>query len=1213
MSATLRTAPAARRSIRRLVPIGLAIASLAWVSAPAAAQRVQFRKITPDDGLSAAWVANIFQDSRGFMWFGTRKGLDRYDGYSFATYRPKRGDSTSLADGYVEFVQEDRDSVLWVGTRRGLSRFDRAKDAFVNYSVGPGGGRPLQSMLHDRSGKIWLGTDEGLYQFDKKTGKSTRFAGSAAANLVGTEIPVLHQDRRGRIWIGTSSAGLKELDPTTGAVKTYIRDLDDPRSFPDRDIRGIVEDNAGILWVGTFQRGLVRVDPSSGAIQQFEHDPANPRSIAINTVQCLASAGSRGIWVGLENGGLDLFDPATGIFHHNKFDPNDPTGLNSNSIWSLHEDRSGTIWVGTFSGGVNIAKRNSEAIRTYRAVPGDESSLSFNSVLGFTQDSAGAVWVGTDGGGLNRFDPVSGRFSRYTMKNSGLNSDAVLAVAAEPSGAIWLGTWAGGVSRFDPSSRSFTSYTTKNSNIPSDNIFSVHIDRAGRLWAGSWQHGLLAFDRTSKSWSAYSYPLAQGERASEIWMIHELRDGRLALATLSAGLQLFDPNSRTMTSFRADAKQANSLIHDEVRALYESEPGVLWIGTGGGLDRLEIATKKFTHYSETDGLPSSIISGIGRGDDGQLWLSSDQGIMRWDPKTKTGAPYTVADGLQGRDFNARSYMLGRAGVLYFGGNSGMSVIRPSAIARNTQKPPVVLTGFQLFNKSVAIGGPDSPLQSHISQTGELRLSHKQSVFTFEFAALDYTAPAKNQYAYKLEGFDEAWNEVGNKRSAVYTNLAPGKYTFRVKGSNNDGLWNEQGASLKLVITPPFWKTWWFRLMVIAAVGGAINWFVRNAQARRRNLETINAQLAQVADRDRKSQQYLAGNVREMLGAMGRFSEGDLSVRLKVESDDEISELRKGFNTAVSNIRAMVVQVNDLVGATVKASRSIQSSTETLAAGAVEQIQQASFVASAAEQMTSVVADNARHIGVVAQMAQQSGRDAQEGGRVVRSTFASMDTIVSNVALSAQTVAALGQSSSQIGKMTRAIDELADQTNLLALNAAIEAARAGVHGRTFAIVADEIRELADRTAASTKEITQVVRDNESVVKEAVARMNEVSGHLESGRHLVDQAGSALDSIIGNSEKVLDSVKQVTQSSEEQAATTAHIGENIEKIARVTRDAAEGNQAIASSVQEMNALIEDLQTRVSRFRLEEDEPGVADPGCSLPATSVAGVLTRRAPDR
>jgi methyl-accepting chemotaxis protein/ligand-binding sensor domain-containing protein len=1192
--------------IRRICTVAFASAYALCIPSNAHAQRLQFQKLTAENGLSSAWVSSIYQDSRGFMWFGTHNGLNRFDAYNVTSYRHKRGDSTSLAGNFVEFIQEDRDSVLWIGMQQGLTRFDRDRETFTNYPVKDGNAdRTVYKMLQTKAGLILLGTNGGIFQFDKATGASTPYAAKATAGMNGPELGALLEDHRGHIWLGSHGNGLLEFDPATKSAHRYVANAADPSALPDNDVRAVVEDSAGILWIGTFKSGVVRLDPTSGAMTRIQHNAADPRSLTLNAVQTMALDGRDGLWIGTDNGGLDHLDLRTNAITHNTYDSNDEMGLNSGSIWSLFEDRNGTLWVGTYSGGVNMAKRNSDWIHSYHTVAGDVSSLSANSVIAFSQDSAGTIWVATDGGGLNRFDPASKRFIRYTMKNGGVNSDAVLAVAAEPSGAVWIGTWGGGVGRVDPASHAFTAYTTKNSNLPNDNIFALHIDRGGRLWVGTWKNGLLLFDRATKSFTAF--PITEdGNNQAQIWIIEELRDGKLALGTLSQGIRIFDPATRKMTAFQTDAKDANSLSSNEIRAIREGEPGILWIGTGEGLDRLDVATKKVTHFGATDGILATAVSGIVADGNDRLWLSTDQGLTRFDPATKQGVKYTTADGLQGHDFTPRAYLHARGGAMLFGGNQGFSIVRPGSMVPNVSKPPVVLTGFQLFNKPVVVGAKGSPLARSISESKEITLGYDQSVFTFEFAALDYTAPAKNQYSYKLEGFDKDWREASNQRSAVYTNLAPGSYVFRVKASNNDGVWNDDGVSVRVTVTPPFWKTWWFRLLGLAVIAAAIYYIAKSVTERRKSLEVMNAQLAEVAERDRKSQQYLAGNVREMLGAMGRFSEGDLSVELATASDDEIGQLRVGFNTAVANIRTMVMQVHEIVTATVRASRQIQESTDALAAGAAEQTQQTSLMATAAEQMTATVADNARHIGLVAEMAQRSGRDAQKGGGVVRDTFSSMDTIVSTVALSAKTVSALGDSSKQITSITRVIDELADQTNLLALNAAIEAARAGVHGRTFAVVAEEIRDLADRTSSSTKAIAKVIQENDRAVSEAVDRMSQLSGHLAMGRHLVDQAGGALDSIIENSSKVLDSVKQVTESSEEQAATTLHLGKNIESISRVTRETAQGNQAIASSVQEMTALIEDLQTRVARFRIngtanEAEEPvNVLDPELSFDGT-------------
>jgi methyl-accepting chemotaxis protein len=357
--------------------------------------------------------------------------------------------------------------------------------------------------------------------------------------------------------------------------------------------------------------------------------------------------------------------------------------------------------------------------------------------------------------------------------------------------------------------------------------------------------------------------------------------------------------------------------------------------------------------------------------------------------------------------------------------------------------------------------------------------------------------------------------------------------------------------------------------------------------RRESLERMNATLAEAADRDRRSQQYLERNVLEVLDAMERFSEGDLSVALVVERDDAIGRLRFGVNKAVLNIRSMVQQVRDVLDSTVATSRQIQAETHDLSRGAEEQISQTLLVAGAAQQMAQTVSASNSSIAEASEIAQRSGTEAHEGGRIVRDTFAGMDEIVTTVGVSARTVQALGRSSEQIGAITRVIEQIADQTELLSLNAAIEAARAGRHGRTFAVVAQEVQRLAERTAQATSEIARVIEHNQREVETAVEAMTRVGGQVEQGKELVDKAGSALDAIIDNAEKMLACIQQVRASSEEQASTTAHISENVETISRVTHSAVRGNQSVATSVQQLSTLIEDLQQRVARFHLAGSE--------------------------
>ncbi len=1174
----------ARRSCLRTTIQSATLTTVAFLlPALLAAQTVQFRQITPDDGLVSSQIGAIMQDSRGFMWLGSLRGLNRYDGYTFAEYKHKIADSTSLADNRVNAIFEDHDKTVWVGTNAGLSRYDRARERFTNFRVVPSDSLSVQAITEAR-GKLLVGTDRGLYEFDGATGKSVPYAGSSFKTY---SVFALYEDRSQHLWIGTETAGAFEQDPATGTVRHWVNDKANPGSPPGKYVRAFQEDPSGAMWVGYYDAGLTRIDRTTGVSTTYSIAASDPLLGASRNIRAFLPEGSRGLWVGTENGGLEYFDFATRTFKLYRFDPSNPSGVNNNSVWAMARDQGGALWAGTFAGGVNISKQNGDAIHRFRSVAGDPKSLSFNSVISFAEDSRGGMWVATDGGGLNAFDRASGHFTRYNTHNSNLNSDAVLAIAEDRQGMLWVGTWAGGISRFNPKSGQFTAFTNKNSGLASNNIFGLLTDRAGQLWIGTFREGLQRYDPAKGTFT--TFPIAKTE--SEIRVIREASDGNLMLSTGSGGFVIFDPRTGKVTTYPA-AK--GGVSGNQVTSILETAPGVVFIGTVGGLDRLDRKTNTFTHFTDADGLASSFVSGLAVDGKGYLWVSGDRGITRFDPATKKGKTYTSADGLQGSEFNVGSAFRSRDGTLYFGGPQGFNTLRPDSIVDNAHVPAVAITGFQLFNKPVPIAGKDSPLDSSITVSKRIDLSHSQSVFTIEFAALDFTASQKNQYAYKLEGLDNDWNEVGNKRVAAYTNLPAANYTFRVKGSNNDGVWNAEGASLEIHVHPPFWASWWFRTLLVLAAIALARYLLGAARARREGLERVNVTLAEAADRDRRAQQYLETNVLEVLGAMERFSAGDLAVSLPVEKDDAIGKLRGGFNTAVTNIHSMVKQVRDVLDATVATSRQIHGQTIELSRGAEEQIDQTMLVSGAAQQMARSVAGSTQTIAEASEIAHHSGMEAQAGGRIVRDTFAGMDDIVATVTTSASTVEALGDSSEQIGAITRVIEQINDQAELLSLNAAIEAARAGVHGRAFAVVAHEMGQLAQKTADATSQIAKVIETNQREVRRAVHAMSRVSSQVEHGRAMVEKAGGALDGIIGNAERMLACIQQVRASSEEQSATTAHITENVETISQVTHSAVRGNQTIASSVQELSALIEDLQQRVSRFQLKHEEVQLIDTG-------------------
>ena len=657
-------------------------------------------------------------------------------------------------------------------------------------------------------------------------------------------------------------------------------------------------------------------------------------------------------------------------------------------------------------------------------------------------------------------------------------------------------------------------------------------------------------------------------------------DGRrLLIGTERSGLADYDIATGAITLHQSIAADSNSLSDNTVRAALETGDGIVWIGTTAGLDRFDRAKKTLTHFAEADGLPSGYIAGLAVDAAGHLWISTDRGLVRFDAAARQAKLYTTADGLQASEFNAHAYFQDRSGSLFFGGNNGFNVVHPGQIARNDRKPPVVLTGFQLFNRDVPIGAKDSPLEKHISQTQQLVLSYKQSVMTFEFSALEYTAPEQNQYAYMLEGFDSQWRQVGSQRTASYTNLAPGNYTFRVKASNNDGVWNEEGASVRVKITPPFWKTWWFRILILVAIGAIVREAMQRAEQRREAL--------------RREKEYLENSVGEILRSMDKLSEGDLTVRLPVKNDDEIGLLCQGFNKVVDDIRSMVAQVNQALAATVAASQEIHASTEALAVGAQEQTNQALDVASAAEQMSASAAETARHLAVAADIATKSREEAQQGGRLSRDTTEGMNLIVTVVKSSSDAVEKLGLSSAEISKITRVIDAIASQSELLALNAAIEAARAGEHGRGFGVVADEVRQLAESTAKATSDIARMVAQIQKETTHVIGTMDEVTGKVKTGNELVSHAGAALAAIIANSDEVLDRIRQVAAAGEEHAATSAQISDTIERISTVTRNAATGTTSIVRAAEHLNHLVELTQTHVTRFQVGDERSESPEP--------------------
>ena len=819
---------------------------------------LKFKHITTRDGLSQSTISCILEDSKGFMWFGTQDGLNRYDGYSFTNYHYDPEDTTSILGIFIFSLIEDGDGNLWIGTESGLNMFDRSHNIFIRYQHDLNdptslGGDEIRAVLEDSRGNLWIGSRGGdLDRFDRENKKFIHYQyDENDPNRLSRDICSIYEDSRNNLWIGTLNGDFSLFDREKEAFNPiYYRN----EKLSHNEIWNITGDSEGNIWICTYRSGLYLMSFSGqgeAEIVHYRHNKNDPGSISSNDIFTVLEDSNGRLWTGTENGGLNLFDRSNDKFIRYRSDPFDEGSLNNNSIWSICEDKAGNLWFGTHAGGINLLTKNGRNFGHYKHIPGKENSLSHNSVTSFYEDSRGNFWIGTDGGGLNLFDRETGAFSHYNTQNSNLGSDAVLSVFEDSRGNLWIGTWEGGLNLFDRRNRNFIKYTKENSNLCSNTIFSIIEDNRGVIWTGSFYGGLSYFDRNSNSFINYTPDNSQISD-DQIRMLLEDANGNLWICG-ATGLNSFDPETETFTVYRHDENDSRSLSKGYVLSILETADSTLWVGTSGGLNQFDRQREHFTSYYIEDGLPSNAIKGMEEDDQGNLWLSTNGGLSRLNPETGIFMNYDHSDGLQNDEFYQCSSYKSRNGELYFGGVNGFNVFHPEDIKGNPYVPPVVITDFQIFNKPVKIG-KNAPLKTHISEAELITLSYRQMVFSFEFTALNYVSSEKNQYAYKLDGFDPEWIFAGTVHRVSYTNLDPGEYTFRVKASNNDGVWNEEGASVRMIITPPFWQTMGFRIIAIlfAVFFILLIFYIRVRQVMHRNRvlqEQVNERTKEIKEKN----------------------------------------------------------------------------------------------------------------------------------------------------------------------------------------------------------------------------------------------------------------------------------------------------------------------------------------------------------------------------
>jgi signal transduction histidine kinase/ligand-binding sensor domain-containing protein len=826
------------KKLLRLVIVSFSIVSLLQRSYSQNIALV-FKHITIEDGLSNSNINCIIQDSEGLIWFGTEDGLNKFDGRNF-THFGKNYNTPNFSGNYIFEMIEDSDQNLWIAAAFGLTHYNRMSGKFYSYLPNTENSKGIKDqiircIIEDHEKKVWFGTKSGRLNIYDKTEDSIYVFKNTKGEVFNQDniaITDLFEDNLGNIWVlyisgNTIDVINKERD-SVFRINLSDENIENKQSIAQRRI---LQDKNQNYWIATMGNGLIKLErtgENTFSKKRFVHDPNNPNSLPGNSLLTLWADVDSGIWLGIENVGLSFYDPDKNSFTTYTSDLKNPGSLSHQSVWSIFQDNNKGLWVGTFSTGINYSNDAPKIFQLVQNNPLDNHSLSNNIVSSFFIDKSGNLWVGTSGGGLNMYDFETKEFHHYNTSNSKLSSDAIKAIYEDKKRNIWIATWGGGINVFNPKTNVFKAFTNQNSCFVGNNFSTITEDSQGVLWVGSYwgNDGICYYDEIENDFHCYTTKNS-GLAHNTLYKILSGSDGNLWLAT-QEGLCKLNPITKEFTSYTHNPNDSTTLSHPNVHSIIESKDSLLWLVTACGLNSFDPKTEIFkAYYKSNTELPDNNLYGIEEDNLGNLWISSGKShLVKFNPKTNKFINYNASDGIQNGDFIKNSSYKSPDGTIYFGGTNGYITLNPNTIKDNSIVPELFFTQLKIFNKVVVPGTVGSPLEyKDINYLDTLTLSYKHSVFTIEYSALNFTFPDKTKFAYKLEGFESEWNFVDNQHSASYTNLDPGTYVFRVKVPYYNGVVNEEGISLTVIITPPFYETLWFKLLVILFIIGNIIGFL----------------------------------------------------------------------------------------------------------------------------------------------------------------------------------------------------------------------------------------------------------------------------------------------------------------------------------------------------------------------------------------------------
>jgi ligand-binding sensor domain-containing protein/signal transduction histidine kinase len=781
----------------------------------AAQEYAYFEHLSIEQGLSQSSGLSIVKDSHGFMWFGTKDGLNRFDGVSFRVYRNDPSDSQSISDNYINSIIEDSSGTIWLGTQNGgLNRFNTIDATFTNYRHNVSDPDTIISDLvrvikEDSEGFLWVGTPSGLDRYDPKTEKFTHFLANPnqSNSLIDNLIWALLPDSKGNLWIGTE-VGLDKYNLSTGVFTHYLPNPGNDKTISGTTIRALFEDHLGQIWIST-SNGLDVFNPGNGSWRHFTNDPDDATSISNNRIRAICEDAGHNMWIGTTNG-LNRFDQSTGSFVRFFNDPGNEDSLSNDVIWSLFADQSGVLWIGTLNGGVEKYIAGKQVFLCLRNNPGNKNSLSNNVIKAVYQDSRGLYWFGTLGG-LNSYNPSNGQVTRYLNDrkiSQSLPNDTIKVIAEDTEGFLWIGT-TGGLSKLDVGSGVFRTWTHETNNpqsLSDDVIWSLYFDHNNDLWVGT-NSGLDRFNEHSETFEHFGQK--SGLPTNTIYSI--LGYNNNLLIGTGTGMFEFSTVSGILHQYIYSEENASTLSSNVVRDIFQSKTGELWLATHNGIDRFEYNSGSFIRYTGYGDSKFGVVYGILEDGAGKLWFSGNNGLYSMDHFGQMIRHYDVSDGLQSNEFSEGAFFKDDDGWLLFGGINGVNWFDPAKIVEHNKPPALIITAINTVTGRLTLPEP-------AYDTKNLSLDYNNNSIVIDFAALEYVSPTKTVYSFMLNGFDRNWRYQNyDQRSVSYTNLAHGHYAFLLRASQIDGEWTSDTISLVLEVEPPFWNTWWFYLLSVIVV------------------------------------------------------------------------------------------------------------------------------------------------------------------------------------------------------------------------------------------------------------------------------------------------------------------------------------------------------------------------------------------------------------